>query len=346
MSATSRAVRIHRVGDLRVDDVEPRAASAGEAVVSIRYGGICGSDVHYWQDGAVGASVLKGPMILGHEVVGVVARAAGDGSGPAQGTAVAVHPGQTCGHCRFCVSGRRHLCPECHYLGSAAHWPHTDGGFTTRLVVEATRLVTLPAGLSLRRAVLAEPTSVAWHAVDRAAAVGRPVTAATVLVVGAGPVGLLLTAVALHRGAASVTVTDLLPRPLDIARSLGAHRTLRAAELADASLEADVVFESSGAPAGLVTALRAAARGGAVVVIGQLPRADIGTPAWLLPSNELTVTGSLRINEELPKALGFLADTAVDAIISHEFPLSRTSEAFDVAARADVSSKVVLRFAE
>jgi len=345
MSAPAQAVRVHGVDDLRLDTVRPREPAADEAVVDIRYGGICGSDVHYWQDGAVGASTLRDPMVLGHEVVGVVAREARDGPGPPVGTAVAVHPGQTCGHCRFCRSGRPHLCPECRYLGSAAQWPHTDGGFTTQLVVQAQRLIPLPAGLSLRQAVLAEPTSVAWHAVERAIAVGQPVRDASVLVVGAGPIGLLIAAVALHLGAALVTVADVLPRPLEIARQLGAHSAVDVADL-PGDTAADAVFESSGTPAGLATALHGAARGGTIVAVGQLPQTDISTPAWLVPSRELTVTGCLRVNSELPTALRFLTDAVVHPVISHEFPLGQAEEAFAVAARPDVSSKVVLRFAD
>lgn len=345
MSAPAHAVRVHGVDDLRLDTVRPREPMPGEAVVDIRYGGICGTDVHYWRDGSVGTSVLRQPMVLGHEVVGVIARAARDGSGPPAGKAVAVHPGQTCGRCRFCRSGRSHLCPECRYLGSAAQWPHTDGGFTTQLVIESHRLVPLPPGLPLRDAVLAEPTSVAWHAVERAAAVGQSVRDATVLVVGAGPIGLLVTAVTLYLGAARVTVTDLLPRPLEIARRLGAHHAVNVAAL-PGDTSADVVFESSGTPAGLVTALHAAGRGGTVVAVGQLAHTGVDTPAWLVPSNELTVTGCLRINGELPKALRLLNEAAVHPVISHEFPLSRAQEAFRMAARPDESSKVVLRFDE
>ena len=346
---TVEAVRKHAIGDLRLDRLELAVPQPHEAVVRIAYGGICGSDIHYWRHGAVGASVLRAPMVLGHEVVGTIAQAAVDGSGPTESTAVVVHPAQTCGVCQWCRSGREHLCPKCRYLGSAAQWPHTDGGFATRMTVPTDRLVPIPDGLDLRRAALAEPTAIAWHAVSRAEQVGGPpLHGAHVLIVGAGPIGLLVAAIARHRGADSLTVTDLHARPLQIAARLGADRTLTVDQMSDGTpiTPADIVFESSGAPAGLATALRAASRGGTVVAVGQLPLADSALPASHIVTNELTVTGSLRMAAELPPSLRFLADpgSGVEAIISHEFALHDLADAFNVAADPGRSSKVLLRF--
>jgi L-idonate 5-dehydrogenase len=345
---TIRALRIHAPGDLRIDELKSRIPQPGEAVARIEYGGICGSDIHYWREGAVGASVLRAPMILGHEIVGTVMQPASDGSGPGEGTRVALHPAQTCGRCRWCRGGQSHLCVECRYLGSAAQWPHTDGGFATEITLAATRLIPLPDGLPLERAALAEPTGIAWHAVSRADAVGAHLTGARVIVVGGGPIGLLVAAVARYRGAGSVTVTDVRARPLQVATEIGADQVLIATELAgeEPSQEADIAFESSGTPAGLATALRSVRRGGAVVAVGQLPQADTAEPVWRIVTNELTVTGSLRLDVELPDALDFLADSngTVEPVISHVYPLAQAVEAFEVAADADRSSKVLLHF--
>ena len=216
-----RALRIHDRDDLRLDREPAPVARSDEALVDVAFGGVCGSDLHYWRDGAVGTSVLRAPMILGHEVVGRVAVPAADGSGPVAGQAVAVHPARSCGHCPWCISGQPNLCPETRYLGSAAQVPHTDGGFADQIAVPAARLIPLPDTLDLRRASLAEPAGIAWHALDRAEAVGTPIAGAHVLVVGGGPIGLLVAAVARYRGAASVTVADVQDRPLAVARELG-----------------------------------------------------------------------------------------------------------------------------
>ena len=227
-----RALRIHDRDDLRLDQEPGPAARPGEALVDVAFGGVCGSDLHYWRDGAVGTSILRAPMILGHEVVGRVAVPAADGSGPPAGQAVAVHPARSCGHCPWCRGGQPNLCPDTRYLGSAAQFPHTDGGFADQIAVPSARLIPLPDSLDLRRASLAEPAGIAWHALDRAEAVGAPIAGAHVLVVGGGPIGLLVAAVARYRGAASVTVADVQDRPLAMARDLGVD-ALHARDLPD-----------------------------------------------------------------------------------------------------------------
>jgi threonine dehydrogenase-like Zn-dependent dehydrogenase len=373
-----RALRIHGRDDLRLDREPAPAAGPGEALVDVAFGGVCGSDLHYWRDGAVGTSVLRAPMILGHEVVGRVAVPAADGSGPPAGQAVAVHPARSCGHCQWCVGGQPNLCPETRYLGSAAQFPHTDGGFADQVAVPSARLIPLPDALDLRRASLAEPAGIAWHALDRAEAVGAPIAGAHMLVVGGGPIGLLVAAVARYRGAASVAVADVQDRPLAVARELGADaihaRDLPdGAELAssdnsknqgepgaapapgDRATQSDnskspvpgIVVESSGTVPGLGSAIRAARPGGTVVAVGQIPAGDVGVPASLVVTRELTLTGSLRLIE-IENAVAFLADprAVVDPIVSDVYPAGQAAEAFAVAADPGRSSKVLLDFTE
>lgn len=344
-----RALRVHRRDDLRIELVPAPVARDDQAVVRVRYGGICGSDVHYWRDGAVGNSILRGPMILGHEIVGTIARPARDGSGPDAGQLVAIHPAEVCGTCRWCRAGEPNLCVRCRYLGSAAQWPHTDGGFVEQIAVPTRRLLPVPDGLAPRRAGLAEPAAVAWHAVDRAAAIHGRVDGSDVLVVGGGPIGLLVMAAAAHRRAASTTVVDVHERPLQTARRIGATHAMRAADLGSSgtgTLEADISFESSGTVAGLRTALSQTRRGGSVVMVGQLPAGDLAAPLGLVVACELTVTGSLRIDEELSAALAFLAQAggALDPLITDVLPLDEALRAFDLAADPSRSTKVLLDF--
>nr|WP_273482739.1 L-idonate 5-dehydrogenase [Kribbella italica] len=349
-----------------VDDRQSPTAAPDHAVVRVAYGGICGSDLHYWRSGRIGESVLRAPMVLGHEIVGVVEHAADDGSGPAAGTRVAVHPAQVCGECEPCRRGDQHLCPELRYFGSAARDPHTDGGFVERLVVPAARLIPIPATLDFRTAALAEPASVVLHGLRRLERLGHGVEGRDVLVTGAGPIGLLAVALAYAANARTVTVTDLHDQPLDVARRIGATRTIRAdrasvlpgrqlsgddlmttsTSIAEQVPDVDVAVESSGAPPAVGMALEALRPGGAIVQIGHLPSEGVTAPLHLAVTRELTVAGSSRFSSELPEALAIMdAHPQLFApVVTAVFPLGEVEAAFHQAADPSRSSKVLLAF--
>ncbi|MBA8794203.1 threonine dehydrogenase-like Zn-dependent dehydrogenase [Friedmanniella endophytica] len=338
-----RAVRVPRAGELEVTSVELPAPRPDEAVVRIGYGGVCGSDLHYWTHGNSGTSILREPLVLGHEVVGTVARTAADGSGPAEGTEVAVHPATPVddGVTRY-PADRPNLAPLGTYLGSAAHLPHTAGAFADYAVLPSRMLRPLPAGLSLRLAALTEPASVAWHGVARAGDVrGR-----SVLVVGAGPIGALTVGV-LVRAGAEVTAVDLHERPLALATALGAHRVVDARD-ADAvrAVQPDVAIETSGSAPGLASAVESVTRGGIVVLVGMLPPGPQPVPVAVATVRELELRGSFRFNDEIDEVITALADgsLAVEPVISHEFDADDAVEAFRTAGDPAASSKVLLRF--
>lgn len=338
------AVVAHAAGDLRVDTIAVPQPSAGEALVEIAYGGICGSDLHYWQHGAAGESILKAPMVLGHEIVGTVVQQAADGSGPAVGTLVAVHPATPgAGDGSAFPADRPNLSPGCTYLGSAARFPHTEGAFAKYAALPTHMLRALPAGLTLRDAALTEPASVAWHAVARAG----DLTGKRVLVIGAGPIGSLIVAVAKRAGASEIIATDMHDLPLENAVRLGATGTLTATDAdAIASVAADVVFESSGSPRGLASAVRGAVRGGRVVMVGLLPSGEQPALISLAITRELELVGSFRFNDEIDEVLAALADGSlvIDPVVTHEFAAADALEAFELARDASRSGKVLLRF--
>ena len=337
------AVVVHAAGDLRVEEIAEPAPRPDEAVVEIAFGGICGSDLHYVQHGAAGASVLREPMILGHEVSGTVLVAAADGSGPAAGTAVAVHPLTPHGDgVTPWPQDRPNLAPASTYLGSAMHLPHTQGAFARRVAVPTRMLRALPAGLDPALAAVAEPAAVAWHGLGQAGDVrGR-----SVVVIGGGPIGQLVAAVARHHEAASVAVTDLHPLPL----ALAARRGATAIDARDAStisgLYADVVVESSGTPQGLAAAISAARPGGTVVLLGLQRAGEVPDPIATAIVRELRLIGSLRFAGELDAVIAALADGSLDVegIVTHVLGVSESAEAFRLAADPSRSGKVLLAF--
>jgi L-idonate 5-dehydrogenase len=336
-----KALIVSGPGALEVRDRPAAVPGADEAVVRVAYGGICGSDVHYWKDGQVGESVLRSPMVLGHEVVGVVAEPAADGSGPPRGGRVAVHPAQVCGRCGYCRRGDQNLCAELRCLGSAARVPHTDGGFAEHLVVPADRLVPIPGGLDLRTAALAEPASVVLHGLRRADRLGHPISGSDVLVVGAGPIGLLAVALATASGARTVTATDVFDHPLRLALEVGATHAVRAGTALPA---ADVAIESSGSAGGVGAAIAALRPGGVLVNVGHLPAGGVTAPLHLAVTRELTMTGSSRFFHEMPEALSIMSSDAARfaPIVTSVFALDEAPAAFREAADAERSSKVLL----
>lgn len=334
---------MHSAGDLRVERIDVPAPQMDEAIVEIAYGGICGSDLHYWTHGAAGESILREPMVLGHEVVGTVVTAAADGSSPDDGVDVAVHPATPGTEPERYPQDRPNLSPGGTYLGSAAHLPHTQGAFAKYAALPGRMLRPLPDGLALRDAALAEPASVAWHAVARAGKVAGK----RVLVIGCGPIGCLVIAVLKRAGAGEIVAVDMHDKPLEIARAVGATSTLLATDAdAVAAVEADVVVESSGNPRGLSSAIRGAMRGGRVVMVGLLPGGEQPALIATAITRELELVGSFRFNDELDEVLEAMADGSLITapIVTHEFDIDDALEAFEIAKEPSKSGKVLLRF--
>lgn len=339
-----RAVVAHGPGDLRLEERPDPAAGPGEVAIRVRYGGICGSDLHYWRHGAVGDFRLREPLVLGHEVAGVV-QSVGDGVEVPVGTSVVVHPATPCQACGFCADGRANLCPETGYLGSAARFPHVQGGFSDTLVMPATHVRPLPAGLDLRRAAVAEPAAVAVHAVRKAG----DVLGKRVLVTGAGPIGCLVVAALRMAGAGEIVVTDLHELPLSVAGAVGGTRLVRIGDPDAEKLDflgADVAIESSGSPAGFDTCVRAVVRGGSIVALGMTPPGPSPVAVNMMIARELSVTGSFRFTTELDDVVAALADgsLAADPVVTAVLPVSLLHEAFELAGDPVRSCKVLLDF--
>ncbi|WP_072803263.1 L-idonate 5-dehydrogenase [Rhodococcoides yunnanense] len=330
---------VHGAGDVRVEDIARRSPAAGEVSVSVAYGGICGSDLHYAHRGGVGDFLVEQPLVLGHEVVGTVEELGQGTTGPAVGTPVAVHPATPCGVCPECLDGRQNVCRDTRYLGSAARMPHVQGGFAQQIVVPADQIRVLPTGLSLELAVLAEPLSVALHAVSRAGDVrGR-----RVLVTGAGPIGCLTVAALAHAGADAIFVSDLVPEALAIAAAVGATSTVLATDTEALPTDVDIAIEASGAPPALATCISSVKRGGRVVQLGLLPPGSVPLLGNLLVTREIELVGAFRFGTEIDEALRLLADgLPVEPVLTQTFPLSRSVEAIALAGDRVRASKVVL----
>jgi len=339
-----RAVVIHGARDLRIEDRPAGAPGPGEVRVRIRAGGICGSDLHYFQDGGFGAVRLKHPMVLGHEVAGEI-EAIGPGvQGLAVGQAVAVNPSLPCGRCRYCQEGAQQHCLDMRFYGSAMRDPHVDGGFREALVCEAAQAVPLPEGLDTTTAAFAEPLAVCLHAARQAG----PLLGRRVLVTGCGPIGALAIAAARMGGAREIVATDLTEAPRPVALKMGADRFHADPDaLAAYAPEKgffDVALEASGSPRALLGILPVLRPRGTIVQIGI--GGDAPVPMSVLAAKEITWRGTFRFHAEFAMAVEALARRAVDVapLLTARLPVTEAVAAFELAADRSRAMKVQLAF--
>ena len=327
-------------GRIAVLDERSRPPAPGEVQVDVAYTGICGTDLHVFH-GAMDGRVPQ-HAVLGHEMSGRVRALGADVAGWSPGDPVTVMPLRWCEDCPACDAGHQHICHRLDFVGI-----DSPGSLQQRWNVPADLLVGLPAGLALDRAALVEPTAVAVHDVRRAGLAEGELA----VVIGAGPVGLLVAAVSRVRGA-RVLVTEPDPRRRGTARSLGIDvLDPENGDPADQVDElsgrrgADVVFEVSGTQAGIDSAVRMASSRGRVVVVGihPTPRSvDLFRVFW----RELALHGArVYRREDVDEAVGLIADGAVPvgSLISHVLPIAQAAEGFRLLDAGTGAMKVLIR---
>jgi threonine dehydrogenase-like Zn-dependent dehydrogenase len=333
-----KAVRVLSGGGVSVEEVDTPRLAPDEVLLTVEYGGICGSDLHYAQHGRNGDYLVTSPLTLGHEISGSISAIGEAVTDVALGAPATVHPAQPCPEAGSKPTGL-HLVPTT-YLGSASTTPHTQGGFAEYVVVQRKQVRMLPEGLPIRRAVLAEPLGVALHA----ASLCGDIAGKRVLVVGCGPIGLLtILALSLH-GPRELVATDLSVAALDLARSVGATATIRVPEQSAEEGAFDIVVEAAGATPSIRAAIASVAPGGVLVQLAIPATPTIEIPSVRLLSQEFTIRGAWRFDTEIDRALEVLRDhPEADGLITHEFSIDDAEEAFAIAADSEVSSKVILR---
>lgn len=348
LQAETRAAVLHAPHDLRVEQRPLPPLGPKDVAVRIAAGGICGSDLHYYLHGGFGTVRLKQPMVLGHELAGVVVATGAEAGHLAAGQKVAVNPSLPCGSCRFCLAGLPQHCLDMRFFGSAMRMPHVQGGFADQLVCRAEQAVPVPDNVSLAEAAFAEPLAVCLHAVGRAGSVfGR-----RVLITGSGPIGLLLVIAARRAGAAEIVVTDILDAPLAKAREVGADLAVNLKMDPDALQpfaadkgQFDTIFEASGSGAAILSALPLIRPQGVLVQVGQ--GGEVALPISALVGKEIELRGSMRFHPEFATAVRFISEGLVDVkpLLTATLPLERAVEAFELAADKARSVKVQLSFA-
>ena len=322
---------------LTVERMEALEPGPGQVRLRLGAGGICGSDLHYYQHGRAGAFAIRAPFVPGHEASGVV-EALGEGVTRVRiGQKVAVNPAHPCRVCVACQRGHSNLCDNMVFLGSAAIFPHLPGLFREQFVVAERQLTGIDEDVSLGEIACAEPLSVGLHAVRRAG----ELLGATVLVTGAGTIGCMAVIAARLAGAARVIACDPSERAREMARAVGADEAQP-----DSSAHkgvADVAIEAAGHPAALAGCLAAVRRGGRIVQVGTLPP-EISFTANDIMSRELDYVGAFRADIEFDWAVQAIRTRRADVrpLISAQLPISQSKAAFDLALDRGRSTKVQL----
>jgi L-idonate 5-dehydrogenase len=303
--------------------------------------------LHYYQHGGFGTVRIKEPMVLGHEVSGIV-RVVGSAVQNFQaGQRIAISPSRPCGQCQYCQKGQHNHCLDMRFFGSAMRFPHVQGAFRQTLVIDASQAHPLQDSLSLSLAALAEPLSVGLHAIQRAGSVfGKQV-----LVTGCGPIGTLLIGALRRAGAARIVAVDIADKPLECARAMGADETINIAKQPEALAPFavnkgvfDVMFEASGNDRALRNGLDVVAPRGVIVSIGL--GGDSTLPLNQLVGKELELRGTFRFHEEFAVAVRFLNEGLIDGrpVISHVMDFDDAIHAFELASDKSQAMKVQINF--
>jgi L-iditol 2-dehydrogenase len=331
----NKAAVMHATHDVRLEDVPVPEPGPQEVLVEIRAVGVCGSDVHYYEEGRIGSFVVDEPLILGHESMGTVVALGVDATRHEVGERVTLEPGVPDGTCRECRAGRYNLCPNVRFFAT----PPIDGAFTNYVSIHEDFAFTLPDELSDNAGALMEPLSVGIWACKK----GGVTAGDHVLVTGAGPIGLLAMQVAFAQGATEVTVTDVADQRLEIARRLGATSALNVAEepLEGAGVEADVLIECSGNERALSDGIRCVRPAGVAVVVGMGPNEQTSVPLAFIQTSEITLTGTFRYANTYPTAIALAATGKVDldAMVTSHYGLAETEEALQASGKDPANVK-------
>lgn len=334
--STMQAAVLHGVKDLRVEEVPvPGAPKPNEVKIAINKVGICGSDVHYWEHGRIGDFVVKAPMILGHECAGTVVETGANVTHLQAGDRVCLEPGvprlsTNISH-YYMKRGEYNLCPDIFFFAT----PPDHGSFCNFVNHPADFCFKLPENVSLEEGALIEPLSTGIFA----ARVAPVKMGDTVVITGAGPIGLMNLLAVKAAGAANVIISDMVPERLKVAQEIGATRVISggADELKEAAREltegrgADVCIECAGHPNALNACIAAARPGATVVLIGMPPNDTATLNINDMIVREIKLRPIFRYNNTFPTGVSLIASGKVNLkpLISKRFALSEVPQAFE-----------------
>lgn len=345
MTGKMKVAYMTGIGKMELKEEAIPAPKKDEVLVRIDYVGVCGSDLHYFETGAIGDYVVKPPFILGHEAGGVVVEIGADVKGLKVGDRVALEPGKTCGQCEMCRSGKYNLCPDVIFFAT----PPIDGVFQEYATHEAKLCFKLPDSVSTLEGALIEPLAVGYHA----ALQGGAKAGQTAVILGGGCIGLVSLLALKALGLKEVYVVDVIQKRLDKAKELGAAAVINAGnEDVAARLKeltggkgCDLAIETAGAEATTRQAIDVVKKGACIVLIGYSKTGEMRLPVSSLINKELTIKTVFRYRDIYPLAIKALEEGKIDlkGIVTDTFDLDDIQKAMDysIKNKADVVKSIV-----
>jgi L-idonate 5-dehydrogenase len=342
-----KSLVIHAAKDLRIENYDISDPTEGEVQITMAAGGICGTDLHYYNHGGFGVIKLREPMILGHEVAGHITKLGAGVDHLELGQLVAISPSRPCNACKFCLEGAQNQCLNMRFYGSAMPFPHIQGAF--RQVLNAKASQCAPAdGITPGEAAMAEPLAVCLHATRRAGnLVGK-----SVLVTGCGPIGILSIICARRAGADLIVATDLSDFTLQMAHAAGADKVTNMAKNPDGLAEFtpekgtfDVLYECTGAAPALTAGIHAMRPGGTIMQLGL--GGDMTLPMMAITAKELSLKGSFRFHDEFQTGVSLMQKGLIDVkpLITHTVGIDEAVAGFKLASDRTQSMKAQISFA-
>lgn len=345
MADKMRVAVMTGVGKVELRERDIPVPRADEALIKIEYVGVCGSDLHYYEAGGIGANIVKPPFVLGHEAGGEVVAVGEAVTHLKAGDRVALEPGKTCGTCEFCKTGRYNLCPDVIFFAT----PPVDGVFQDYVTHQADLCFKIPDNMDTMEAALIEPLAVGFHAARQ----GGAEAGQTAVVTGAGCIGFVSMMALQAMGVSKVIVVDIMPKRLEKALELGAWAVINGKER-DVAAEvmrltdgrgADLVIETAGSEITTRQAIHFTKKGATIVLVGYSPTGNITLPIGLAIDKEQTFKTVFRYRHIYPLAIEAVASGKVNLkrIVSNIFSLDQIQEAMDqsVANKADIIKSVI-----
>ncbi|WP_070040898.1 NAD(P)-dependent alcohol dehydrogenase [Robinsoniella peoriensis] len=345
MDGKMKVAVMNGIGKMGFEEREIPKVKENEVLVKLDYVGICGSDLHYYETGAIGDYVVEPPFVLGHEPGGVVVEVGERVTHLKAGDRVALEPGKTCGHCEFCKTGRYNLCPDVVFFAT----PPVDGVFQEYVAHEADLCFKLPDNVSTLEGALIEPLAVGFHAAMQ----GNAHAGQTAVVMGAGCIGLVSMMALKAMGISKVYVVDIMQKRLDKAMELGADGVINGAEK-DAVEEVlrltgnkgcDLAIETAGTQITTVQTIHMTKKGSDIVLVGYSKSGEMTLPMSLALDKELTFKTVFRYRHIYPMAIEAVASGKVNlkGIVTDIFRLEEAQKAMDYSVnnKADVVKAVI-----